>query len=138
RCGLSDGVAAVDLDEVRRAADERALVAAGAPGSRRGLEEPYRAPIGYGQDVGKVHGLCLRMTANREKAEDCTQETFIQAWRALPRFERRSEFGTWLHRIAVNTVLAQGRRRREELGLDAPVDDMLDTVADPSLGSPHG
>ncbi len=40
------------------------------------------------------------------------QETFIQAWRALPRFQSRSRFSTWLHRIAVNTVLA----RRRSLG----------------------
>jgi RNA polymerase sigma-70 factor (ECF subfamily) len=76
------------------------------------------------------------MTANREKAEDCTQEAFIQAWRALPRFESRSGFGTWLHRIAVNAVRAQGRRRREELGVDAAIEDTLESVPDMATGSP--
>ncbi len=42
-------------------------------------------------------------------AEDCVQETFIQAWRALPQFQSRSRFSTWLHRSAGNTVLARGR-----------------------------
>ena len=50
------------------------------------------------------------MTRDPAHAEDCTQETFINAWRALDRFETRSSIGTWLHRIAVNVVL--GKRRR--------------------------
>ena len=122
----------IDFDRARHDSDERALVAEAKAGSEVAFEKLYR------MHVGRVHGLCLRMTANRERAEDCTQEAFIQAWRALPRFEGRSGFGTWLHRIAVNAVLAQGRRRREETGVDAPVDDMLEFVADPATGEAGG
>jgi len=43
-------------------------------------------------------------------AQDCTQETFVNAWRALARFETRSSLATWLHRIAVNVTLAQRRK----------------------------
>ena len=50
------------------------------------------------------------MTRDAATAEDCVQETFINAWRALERFETRSSLATWLHRIAVNVVLARGRR----------------------------
>ncbi len=57
--------------------------------------------------MGRVHGLCLRMTRRPDRAEDCTQQAFINAWRALPTFEGRSAFGSWLHRIAVNVVLSQ-------------------------------
>jgi RNA polymerase sigma-70 factor (ECF subfamily) len=63
----------------------------------------------YRAHVGRVHGLCLRMTRHPETAEDLTQETFVSAWRSLSAFEGRSGFGTWLHRIAVNAVLARGR-----------------------------
>jgi RNA polymerase sigma-70 factor (ECF subfamily) len=63
----------------------------------------------YREHVGAVYGLCLRLTGSRELAEDCTQETFLAAWRALPTFQARSALGTWLHRIAVNTVLARRR-----------------------------
>jgi RNA polymerase sigma-70 factor, ECF subfamily len=129
---LAEAYAVIDLDRARRDADERALVAEARAGSEAAFEKLYR------MHVGKVHGLCLRMTANREKAEDCTQEAFIQAWRALPRFESRSGFGTWLHRIAVNAVLAQGRRRREEPGSEAPLDDELEYISDASLGEPGG
>lgn len=66
----------------------------------------------YRAHVGQVYGLCLRLTGQAALAEDCTQDCFIAAWRALPRFEGRSQFATWLHRIAVNAVLTQRRRGR--------------------------
>jgi RNA polymerase sigma-70 factor (ECF subfamily) len=116
-----------EFERARRTADERALVESAARGSAAAFERLYR------DHVGKVYGLCLRMTANSATAEDCTQETFIQAWRSLPRFERRSSFATWLHRIAVNAVLAQGRRRRGPAGEPAPLDEeMAEAIADPS------
>lgn len=65
----------------------------------------------YRAHVGQIYGLCLRMTGQPAFAEDCTQECFIAAWRALPAFEGRSRMSTWLHRIAVNTVLTLRRRR---------------------------
>jgi RNA polymerase sigma-70 factor (ECF subfamily) len=63
----------------------------------------------YRQHVGRVYGLCLRMTGHPESAEDLTQDTFVNAWRSLPGYEGRSSFSTWLHRIAVNAVLAKRR-----------------------------
>jgi RNA polymerase sigma-70 factor, ECF subfamily len=74
-----------------------------AHGGIRAFEAIYR------EHVGAVYGLCLRLTGNRELAQDCTQETFLAAWRALPKFQARSALATWLHRIAVNTVLARQR-----------------------------
>ena len=68
----------------------------------------------YRAHVGQVYGLCLRLTGQAALAEDCTQDCFIAAWRALPGFEGRSQFSTWLHRIAVNAVLTQRRRRRSD------------------------
>jgi RNA polymerase sigma-70 factor (ECF subfamily) len=85
------------------------LIARAAKGDQRSFEALYRA------HVNRVHGLCLRMTRDPVTAEDCTQMVFIQAWRALPRFEQRSSFGTWLHRIAVNLVLGQRRLRKNEI-----------------------
>jgi RNA polymerase sigma-70 factor (ECF subfamily) len=61
----------------------------------------------YREHVGAVFGLCYRLTGQREAAEDCAQETFVAAWRALPQFEARSALATWLHRIAVNKVIAR-------------------------------
>src|ERR1700733_1363239 len=83
---------------------EAALVQRARAGDVRAFERLYR------EHVGRVYGLCLRMTRDPALAEDCTQETFINAWRALDRFETRSSMGTWLHRIAVNVAL--GKRRK--------------------------
>jgi RNA polymerase sigma-70 factor, ECF subfamily len=90
-------------------ASEELLIGQAARGDQRAFEHLYRA------HVDRVYGLCLRMTRNTATAEDCTQQAFIRAWSALPRFERRSGFATWLHRIAVNTVLGQRRSRRDEV-----------------------
>jgi RNA polymerase sigma-70 factor (ECF subfamily) len=87
----------------RAVIEERKAIAAAAGGSRPAFERLYRL------HAGRVHALCMRLTGHRETAEDCVQETFISAWRALPRFEARSAFATWLHRIAVNTVMARHR-----------------------------
>ena len=92
------------------AVDERASILKAQRSDARAFETLYRL------HVDKIYGLCLRMTGNVSEAEDCTQDAFVQAWRNLPRFETRSAFGTWLHRIAVNVVLQQARRRGESLG----------------------
>src|ERR1700749_2901000 len=83
---------------------EGALIQRARSGDTRAFERLYR------EHAGKVYGLCLRMTRDPALAEDCTQETFINAWRALDRFEGRSSLGTWLHRIAVNAALAKRRK----------------------------
>jgi RNA polymerase sigma-70 factor, ECF subfamily len=86
--------------------DAGAAVAAAVRGDLAAFETVYRhfAP--------RVYGLCLRLTGQREAAEDCTQEAFVSAWRALGRFEKRSQFSTWLQRIAIHTVLARRRGLR--------------------------
>ena len=95
---------------------EPTLVRRARQGDMRAFERLYRA------HVGKVHALCLRMTRDAAAAEDCVQEAFVNAWRSLERFETRSAFSTWLHRIAVNVVLAKRRTvaaRTEQVG-DVP------------------
>lgn len=68
----------------------------------------------YRLHVGKIYGLCLRMTGNVSEAEDCTQEAFIQAWSKMSKFRGDSAFATWLHRIAVNAVLGRMRKSDRE------------------------
>ena len=68
----------------------------------------------YRLHVDKVYGLCLRMTGNVSEAEDCTQEAFIQAWSKLDKFRGDSTFATWIHRVAVNSVLGRMRKSRRE------------------------
>jgi DNA-directed RNA polymerase specialized sigma24 family protein len=105
------------------------LVAAAAHGDVAAFERLYR------RYSARVYGLCLRMMGQREAAEDCTQECFVQAWRSLSRFERRSEFSTWLHAIAVRTVLSKGRGMRARFEVSEP-DGGLPERADPKALPP--
>ena len=90
---------------------EEGLLQRARNGDVRAFERLYR------DHVGRVYGLCLRLTRDPADADDCTQEAFLNAWRALGRFETRSSFGTWLHRIAVNVVLGRRRRASEQIEL---------------------
>ena len=80
----------------------------------------------YRAHVDKVYGLCLRMTGNVAEAEDCTQDAFIQAWNKLDKFRGESTFGTWMHRVAVNTVLGRMRKSKREHDRMQAVSDVVD------------
>lgn len=60
-----------------------------------------------------VFRLCYLVMRNEQDAEDITQETFVRAFRALPRFEIRegTSFEAWLYRVAVNACRSRMRRR---------------------------
>jgi RNA polymerase sigma-70 factor, ECF subfamily len=63
------------------------------------------------------------MTRNHEDAEDALQETFLRAYLALDAFEGRSQFASWLTRIAINSALMALRKRRvrSEISLEMPL-----------------
>jgi RNA polymerase sigma-70 factor (ECF subfamily) len=65
----------------------------------------------YDKHKRRVYSLCLRMTANTAEAEDLTQEAFLQLYRKIGTFRGESAFSTWLHRLSVNVVLMQLRRK---------------------------
>lgn len=60
----------------------------------------------------RIFSIIYNMTSNREDAADLTQECFIKAFRSLDRFKGRSQFFTWLYRIAVNGTLSHLKRNR--------------------------
>lgn len=68
-----------------------------------------------------VYFTTLGITRNREDAEDALQDTFLRAYLALPSFEGRSSFNTWLTRIAINSalMLLRKRRSRNEMSFDS-------------------
>src|SRR3954453_5855271 len=84
----------------------------------RAVVEPYRRAL-------EVH--CYRMLGSIHDAEDMVQETFLRAWRARDRFERRSSVHTWLYRIATNACLDEldRRPRRPQPAVDPFPDDRL-------------
>ena len=68
----------------------------------------------------RVYRLVRRIVGDDE-AEDALQETFLSAWRALPRFKGDAAFSTWIYRIATNAALMRLRKRKPEVSLDAPL-----------------
>ncbi|TZF87423.1 RNA polymerase sigma factor [Cognatilysobacter lacus] len=87
--------------------EDRALVASAAAGSTPAFESLYR------RHAGRVHGVICRLVGGQgARAEDLTQETFVRAWQSLRSFRHDASFGTWLHRLAVNTTLMELRARR--------------------------
>ena len=66
----------------------------------------------YHGHAGRVMALCLRLTGDRPAAEELMQDAFVRAWERLPAFRGESAFGTWMHRVTVNTFLHAARSDR--------------------------
>src|SRR5437660_1244849 len=100
----------------REAATATALVAAAKAGDARAFEALVRR---YRK---RIFALALHITGSASEADDIAQEVFLKAFRALPQFEGRSQFFTWVYRMAVNRSLnsRRDRARRGEEGLDDP------------------
>ena len=107
-------------------------VARAAAGDRSAFERVYR------EHVNRVFSLCARMSGDRTRAEELTQDVFVRAWEKLTLFRGESSFSTWLHRLTVNVVLnarkTEGRQRAriEEPGDD---DDGIESLPG-TIGSP--
>ena len=106
--------------------------------ARDGDSEAFRALVE--RHSRAVFRLAHRMTGNASDAEDVVQETFLKAYRQLSRFESRANFGTWVHRIAVNCSIDLIRARpHREAGHDAADLEQFGAsdTAEPALPSPE-
>lgn len=61
----------------------------------------------------KAFGLCLRLTKNREDAEEVLQDVFVTVYTKLKNFEGKSSFSSWLYRITVNAAFMKLRKRKQ-------------------------
>lgn len=121
---LNAAVIELSLDTTAEAAAEAdaALVRSAAGGDGDAFASIYR------RHAGRVHGVISRLVGGQGvRAEDLTQEAFVRAWQALPKFRFESAFSTWLHRLAVNTALMELRSRRGGPRFDDD-EDALDDV----------
>jgi RNA polymerase sigma-70 factor (ECF subfamily) len=59
-----------------------------------------------------VYNVILRLVNNKEDAEDIMQEVFVRVFKSLNDFKEKSEFSTWLYRIAYNTTLSELRKKK--------------------------
>lgn len=102
------------MDEDKKNEDTElvALAQKGSTNSFNKLVDKYHS---------RIYSLTYQMTSNREDAEDLTQEIFIKAFEALPRFKGRSSFYTWLYRIGINKTInyRKKRNRNRPISIDA-------------------
>jgi RNA polymerase sigma-70 factor (ECF subfamily) len=94
--------------------DEKQLVRLAQDGSQEAFEELVR------KYQSKVFSMAISFIRNREAADDAAQEVFLKAYLALPKFHLKSEFGTWLYRIAINHIkdVLRKRGRAKEVSLE--------------------
>jgi RNA polymerase sigma-70 factor (ECF subfamily) len=79
----------------------------------RGLNGDARALDAlFARNTRAMYQTALRVLGNPEDAEEAVQEGLLSAYRNLPRFERRSQFSTWLTRIVINAALMRRRSKR--------------------------
>ncbi|HXV13048.1 MAG TPA: RNA polymerase sigma factor [Candidatus Krumholzibacteria bacterium] len=90
-------------------------------GDRAAYERLYRA------HVGRVHALCLRLSGERTRASELTQDAFVQAWQKLSGLESDAAFASWLYRLTVNMVLMRLRRDKKWSAREAG-SDVLEAV----------
>jgi RNA polymerase sigma-70 factor (ECF subfamily) len=83
---------------------------------------------------GRVHAMCTRMLSNPAEVDDAVQQSFLEAWRCLHRFEGRSRFTTWITRVAIHTCFSTRRRLKRMFVSD--VDAATDRAAVPVWQTP--
>ncbi len=108
------------LDEAKLSAKDRAsnaaaLVRAAKGGDRLAFDRLVRL---YRP---RIYALALHLTGRPSEAEDITQDAFLRAYRNISRFEGRSQFFTWLYRIALHRAL-NGKRKQKRRKV-TPLDD---------------
>jgi RNA polymerase sigma-70 factor, ECF subfamily len=93
---------------------EDQLIELGLSGDARALD------VLFSRNTRTLYQTALRVLGNPEDAEEALQEGLLSAYRNLPRFERRSQFSTWLTRIVINAALMRRRseRSRPAVSLD--------------------
>jgi RNA polymerase sigma-70 factor (ECF subfamily) len=102
-----------------KSSEDAAVVAAVLDGERQRFRELVQ------RYERRVFALVRRMIGARSDVEDLTQQAFIEAYRALPRYDAKRSFSTWLMRIAVNNCkdyLKSHKRRETGLHVEVSAD----------------
>lgn len=132
---MSDQEASQDTTEVGEsssdspeadASNERELVKAAQKGELKAYDELVIL------HRGKIYSMIYNMIHNQADAWDLTQEAFIKAWKALPKFEARAKFSTWLYRIAHNVVYDHMRKKKISSAGEFNDEILSDATVEPS------
>jgi RNA polymerase sigma-70 factor (ECF subfamily) len=82
----------------------------------------------------RVYACAVQMLGGGGDADDAVQETFVRAWRAIGRFDGRSQLSTWLYRVCVNVCLNHIRKRKRHDAADLSDPSLPEPKADPTQG----
>ena len=103
--------------------NEESVVSRAQHGDVEAFEKLYR------EYAGRVFALCVRMSGDRVQAKELMQDVFVRAWERLGSFRHEASFGSWLHRLAVNVVLAGARSDRRREARVAPAENLASAEA---------
>ena len=106
---------------------DRKLIKASQSGDTRAFETLVT------RHRGKVYAMVQNMIKNEADAWDLSQEVFLKVWKALPKFESRAKFSTWLYRITHNVVYDWLRKRKIDSA--GELDDGILNESDIAAGS---
>jgi RNA polymerase sigma-70 factor, ECF subfamily len=116
--------------------DEAVLVERARQRDRAAFEELVR------RHAAPLYAVVVRFAGPGGDAEEIVQESFLRAWRGIHRFEGRSEFFTWLYRIAINEAKRAGARSEADQRTipleDAPLEDAPDWSTSPETHAQRG
>jgi len=84
----------------------------------------------------KLYRLAYRMLGNHDDAQDAVQEVHIRLLKSLPNFLATAKFGTWLYRLAANTII-DFHRRRKSRGVHVPIEIELQSPVEQSDPDHH-
>src|SRR5262249_36455032 len=104
-------------------AEERDLVVRATRGDVDAFAALYHAHAAH------VFGVCVRLAGDRARATELVQDVFVRVWEQLASFRGEAAFGTWVHRVTVNTVLQADRsdaRRRSRVTNDNDFEGTID------------
>jgi len=110
-------------------ASEAEAVARARAGDQEAFSELYL------QHKRRVLSVCMGIVRDISLAEDLTQDTFLQVHRKLSSFRGESAFSTWLHRLAVNTVLMHLRKR---VLVAVSLDHLMESAPEQRVGRNFG
>ena len=80
----------------------------------------------YDHYLPKIYRFVLIKVTYKEHAEDITQQTFLKAWKSIKRYQDKGHpFGSWLYRIARNSVIDHYRKGKEEAAIEDIPEDIL-------------
>ena|SRR5438067_2663356 len=106
------------------------LIALAREARTEGLDVLYRA------HRAKIYTFLLRLTGDADAADDCTQDTFVKAYRSLGQLKDDTRVLPWLYRIASNTAIDAARRQKKIRWI--PLLTLRDHVEEPHAVDEHG